>query len=112
MSSTGRKIAIFRFALNWAKIVLFLKQNAFKQNQIILHNMTLPIFEKKSVQGHKNIHLKTQKQRPAKKEWSEEIMVNCDVICGADEILRCAFSRSQGIKNVKGKRHTEFHEYI
>ena len=105
MSSAGRKIAIFRFALNWAKIVLFLKQNAFKQNQIILHNMTLPIFEKKSVQGHKNIHLKTQKQRPAIKVWSKEIMVNCDVICGADEIVRCAFTRSQGTKNVRKKTY-------
>ena len=66
----------------------------FKQNQIILKNMTLPKFEN-SVIGLKNIHLKTQKQRPDKKEvWSEEIMVNCDDICGADEkLVWCAFRR-------------------
>ena len=57
----------------------------FKQNQIILNNMTLPKFEK-SVIGHKNIHLKTQRQTPRRKKVdSEEIIVNCDVICGAEE---------------------------
>jgi len=61
--------------------------------------MTLLKFEK-SIIGHKNIyHLKTQKQRPEeKKVWSEEIIVNCDVICGADEkMVWCAFLRSSSI---------------
>ena len=35
----------------------------YKQNQIILNNMTLTKF-KKSVKRHKNIYLKSQKQRP------------------------------------------------
>ena len=57
--------------------------------------MILPKFEK-SVIGQKNIHLKTQKQRPNEKSvWSQEIMVNCDVICGANEkMVWCAFPRS------------------
>ena len=43
--------------------------------------MTLPKFER-----HKTLHLKTQKQHPFEKlVWSDEIMVECDVICGADE---------------------------
>ena len=51
---------------------------------------------KKSVTRNKKINLKTQKQRPdEKKVWSEEIMVNCDAICGADEkMVWFAFLRS------------------
>ena len=51
--------------------------------------MTLLKFEK-SIMGHENIyHLKTQKQQPEEKRvWSEEMIVNCDVICGADKSLR------------------------
>ena len=55
---------MFPFVLNWAKISFyFLNKMHLKQNQIILNNMTLTKF-KKSVKRHKNIYLKSQKQRP------------------------------------------------
>ena len=47
--------------------------------------MTLNL-KKSVIIGHTNIRQKTHKQRPdEKKVWLEEIMVNCDVICGVDE---------------------------
>ena len=57
--------------------------------------MTLPKCEKKVIR-HKQIYLKTQKQRPDKKIGGhKKIMVNCDVICGSDEnMVWCAPPRS------------------
>ena len=57
--------------------------------------MTLPKFEIKCYKAYK-IQLKAQKQRrDEKKAWSEEIMVSCDINCGADQkMVWCAFPRA------------------
>ena len=60
----------------------------FKENKIISNNMTLPKFERCVTYRTSKIHLKRQKHARPKKGWSEKIIVNCDVICGADK-KRC-----------------------
>ena len=71
------KKGIFRLVLNYAFISFYFASKIhFEQNQIISNNMTLSKFEK-CVIGHKKYIWK--------KVWSEKIIVNCDVICGADK---------------------------
>ena len=79
------------FCVNSKISFYFSNKMHFKQNQITLKNTTLPKFKKsdggqrKYIWKHKSIH-------PNEKRLClEEIMVNCDVICGGDEKMEwCA----------------------
>ena len=65
----------------------------------MLNNMTLPKFKKCVIRQKKTV-VNTDATPGRKKVWSEEIMINCDVICGTDEkMVWCAFPSS---------KHTEF----
>ena len=53
------------------------------ENQPILKNMTLP--ENYYMEQKSKIRLKAIEATPGQKKlWLEEIIVSCDVICGAD----------------------------